>query len=305
MYFDENAFAKRAIGIDPMTGIGILKDVRAANKPITVKTDERLIDPNTFKEVLPGQPKLSTFGELIAERDKLPPGDPRRVAYDNMITKESTHQPATTVNVNQQTESELTKVLASQRAASMEKMRAEAEQAAGQIDTAHNIYRALDKGAIAGHFGEKRLELARLGEELGFTGPDKLAQTQTLIKGLANLTLGSLANIRAQGGTFRLSKETIDLLQRATSGNFEMSPPELRQIAKLAEDSARYKIRVNARNTQLLGNVKGAGPVVPLYQVEEPPAYRPDLTSVVPGVKTPGALDLGFSYLDRVTRGGP
>lgn len=39
----------------------------------------------------------SSIGKLIAERDALPPGDPRRAFYDQAIQKQSTHSPAVNV----------------------------------------------------------------------------------------------------------------------------------------------------------------------------------------------------------------
>jgi hypothetical protein len=46
----------------------------------------------TFKEkpVEPKTPLTSPLAKLLAERDALPPGDPRRKPYDSMITKETT-----------------------------------------------------------------------------------------------------------------------------------------------------------------------------------------------------------------------
>jgi len=60
------------------------------------------IDPKSVvQSLLPPKPEgPSALGKLIAERDRFPEGHPLRAVYDQAIAKSTTHQPATTVNVN-------------------------------------------------------------------------------------------------------------------------------------------------------------------------------------------------------------
>lgn len=61
------------------------------------------LGPDYFKGLAPQAPKPmepSSLGKLVAERDKFPDGHPLRAVYDQAIAKATTHQPATTVNVN-------------------------------------------------------------------------------------------------------------------------------------------------------------------------------------------------------------
>jgi hypothetical protein len=69
--------------------------------PLKVGANDRVLDPETFKELVPAMPDKdagSPLAKLIAERDKFPPGHPARKVYDNAITKATTHQPGVSVS---------------------------------------------------------------------------------------------------------------------------------------------------------------------------------------------------------------
>jgi hypothetical protein len=69
--------------------------------PLKVGANDRVLDPETFKELVPALPDKdagSPLAKLIAERDKFPPGHPARKVYDNAITKATTHQPGVSVS---------------------------------------------------------------------------------------------------------------------------------------------------------------------------------------------------------------
>ncbi len=70
--------------------------VLADIKPQSVAPGNTLVDPITGQPVFtaPNKPPTPTnLSKLIAERDALPPNDPRRAQYDAAITKASTHKP--------------------------------------------------------------------------------------------------------------------------------------------------------------------------------------------------------------------
>lgn len=78
-----------------------------APKPFNVPEGAAVFDPTQGKEVYrnPNDPRtqagrMSPLGQLMAERDQLPEGDPRRQAYDMAIRKANTHAPAASTNVS-------------------------------------------------------------------------------------------------------------------------------------------------------------------------------------------------------------
>jgi hypothetical protein len=82
-----------------------LQEMLKKQKPAPIKlgVNERLLEPETNRELVPAMPDKdagSPLAKLIAERDKFPPGHPARKVYDNAITKATTHQPGTSVSVN-------------------------------------------------------------------------------------------------------------------------------------------------------------------------------------------------------------
>lgn len=76
-------------------------------KPVVVGEGAALVQPTAdgkpattlFQNPNAGGKEL-TLTQLITKRDALPPGDPNRQAYENMIRKMTTHAPGVTVDVN-------------------------------------------------------------------------------------------------------------------------------------------------------------------------------------------------------------
>lgn len=95
-------FAVRAF----KTGLGPFSAVQEAMKPQEPKltvVGKTAIDSRTGQPVYsePAAPeKPPEIVRLVEARDALPQGDPRRVALDGYITKQTTHAPAASVSVN-------------------------------------------------------------------------------------------------------------------------------------------------------------------------------------------------------------
>ena len=88
---DENAARQAAMSAD---AAGQPVSINVPN-PRNVQALSVLADPShAIPELLRGNrpQNVSPLARLIAERDALPTGDPRRAAYDDAITKQSTHQ---------------------------------------------------------------------------------------------------------------------------------------------------------------------------------------------------------------------
>jgi hypothetical protein len=80
-----------------------LQEMLKKQKPAPIKlgTNERLLDSETNRELVPAMPdsgKQSGLAQLIAEMNALPPNDPRRAIYADKIRKDTTHQPGVSVS---------------------------------------------------------------------------------------------------------------------------------------------------------------------------------------------------------------
>jgi hypothetical protein len=99
---DWQGYSQALAGMDPLMALQLQQSLtKAKPKPLTVGANERVLDPETYKELVPALPdqgKQSGLSQLISEMNALPPNDPRRAIYMDKIRKESTHQPPVSVS---------------------------------------------------------------------------------------------------------------------------------------------------------------------------------------------------------------
>lgn len=116
---------------------------------------------------------------LVATRDALPPGDPRRVIYDNAIKKQTTHAPGTAVYMPPQEKSEQTergKMLVGEYS----DISKAAKLATKTLPSIEANLAALDKGFDTGFGKEAVAAGARILGALGVANAEKYAtDTQT------------------------------------------------------------------------------------------------------------------------------
>lgn len=99
---DWQGYSQALAGMDPLMALQLQQSLtKAKPKPLTLGANERVLDPETYKELVPALPdqgKQSGLSQLISEMNALPPNDPRRAIYMDKIRKESTHQPPVSVS---------------------------------------------------------------------------------------------------------------------------------------------------------------------------------------------------------------
>jgi hypothetical protein len=98
--------------------------------------------------------------------------------------------------------------------------------------------RAALPGAITGTAAEKRLDLARLGATLGFTGDKAVVQTQEVIRGLAEFGLQSRELLTGSGAISNFEQEA---LQKARSGNINLTSGEIKAVIDVTERASKKK----------------------------------------------------------------
>lgn len=110
------------------------------------------------------------------------------------------------------------------------------------MNSADQIERALNSGNVVNGPGAGlRLGIDRIANLMnagGKNADEKLANTQQLIQGLAQLTLQGRQQMHGQGA---ITEGESALAQNAMSGNFNMTGPELLSLVNAARRAARFK----------------------------------------------------------------
>ncbi|HEX6827283.1 MAG TPA: hypothetical protein VF077_13270 [Nitrospiraceae bacterium] len=179
------------------------------------------------------------LSKLIAERDKLPPGDPRRAPYDAAINKQTTHQPATSVNVGVSTEKKYGEALASKLSESDMTLRDIAQGAPDLADRAQRIKQTLASGkVITGAGADYRLAFGKALGVIGASDNETIVNTETLATDLASNTLDNIKKSGLGGGT-GFSNADRDFLEKAKGGKITLEAGTLNRLADLAYRSAQ------------------------------------------------------------------
>jgi hypothetical protein len=105
----------------------------------------------------------------------------------------------------------------------------------------------LDK-AITGPFAETRLEAAKIGSALGFTGDKAVNATREVMQGLAEMALKSRSMLSGQGA---ITENEQKLLIKARSGDINFTKGELKTIFGVAERASKAQYE---KSKKLLGS---------------------------------------------------
>jgi hypothetical protein len=180
-----------------------------------------------------------------------------------------------------------------------EEMRNVTAQARSANETLMNVDRilpALDK-AITGPLADYRTTLTRVGQQFGVVGKDAnevLANTQTLVQGLAQQELAAASQMRGQGA---ITEAERALLRRAAGGDQNMSAAELRSALQTAQKTAKYRITQHQQYLSDFSKLPGNEPYMPFYTVKP---YQP----AGGGNAAQNAIDAELAKRAQQQRGG-
>lgn len=171
-------------------------------------------------------------------------------------------------NVTTKTEVKMGESLANQVGPMMKDSTAIAEGAVKQIDAANRIVQAVDSNQIfAGPGANVRLKIGQIGQMLGVGGKDdaeKISNTRSAIRGLAELTLQGRQQMKGQGA---ITESEGALAARAMSGDIEdLTAAEVKQLAKASERAARYNYQEHQRKLQVMQSNPALSGIAPFYQ---------------------------------------
>lgn len=127
------------------------------------------------ERLFPKPAAQSDLSRLMAERDALPQGDPRRAMYDQALRKQTTHAPAAVTNVSMALEREEQKEKGKSNVALYGDVRNSASVARKLNGQLESQARVLDKGFDTGFGTETKAAAASVLGALGVEGAENFA----------------------------------------------------------------------------------------------------------------------------------
>ncbi len=128
------------------------------------------------------------------------------------------------------------------------------------------ILPALDK-AVLGPGADYRTTLLRVGQQLGIAGAnanDTLAQTATVVQGLAQSELDAAAQMKGQG---TLTDTERAILRRAAGGDQSLTAVEIQTGLKAAQKNAQARLKLQRDYLQRAKKLPGFEQFAPMYEV--------------------------------------
>lgn len=146
-----------------------------------------------------------------------------------------------------------------------------AEGANQQLDIANKIDAAINSGNLyAGPGAGLKMYATQIGQVSGLIGQndtETLANTRSVIQGLAQFTLAGRKSLKGQG---QISDKETELLTKAMSGNIgDLTLPELTVISNAAKRVANVQIETHKRNMNVMRKKPELQSVADFYDVPE------------------------------------
>ena len=215
------------------------------------------------------------------------PQQTQAVAQQVMAHKQAT---GTRLSITQSTG----KSLAGEVGPMMKESVAQTQGAYKTLDSADKILTALESNnLITGPLATQRIQAGRLATSLGMAGkdePQKLANTQQAVQGLAGLVLAGRQQMRGEGA---ISNSESTIAERAMSGDINMTPAELAMLANAAKRVGQYQIQQHTQRLEVMKQDPELKGLAPFYSVSP---------MVAPAAPTSAATP-AMSAADRIIGG--
>lgn len=216
--------------------------------PVAFSKDAKDILLQTADDIskrLNAAPAISPLAKLQNDRQALiasgiPTTDPRIKQFDAMITKETTHAPAasTQVNVSQSTEKKYGEAFGGKIADRDVAMLDVAAKAPDLAANANRVLSILSQGNVfTGSAADIKLNMARALNLAGAGNDEKIANTEMLVSGLARQTLGAVKSSGLGTGQGFTDKD-LQFLQDAEGGRITLNAQTIQRLAELSHSAA-------------------------------------------------------------------
>ena len=150
--------------------------------------------------------------------------------------------------------------------ATLGNLTAGANAANSTLRNVERILPALDK-AVLGPGADYRTTLLRVGQQLGIAGQnanDTLAQTATVVQGLAQAELDAAAQMKGQG---TLTEAERAILRRAAGGDQSLTAVEIQTGLNAAKKNAQARLQLQEDYLRRARKLPGFEQFAPLYEV--------------------------------------
>jgi hypothetical protein len=243
-----NAMANRAAPAAPVNAMAAGPD-----QAMIAKTQQRISDLMRFAASNPGMANQATAQARIMQDQlelysKRGPNKPaalqeleaymamppeQKLMFEKLQKIKAPNVSATSTTTNSPTGKSLSEPVGKRVDASL----AKAEGAAGLMENANMIREAINTGnIIAGPLAGPRTKFAQVLAAAGAGDKEKLQNTLSVAKGLAGLTLESRGELKGQG---QVTDTETKLLERARSGDMELTLDELQQVVNVSQRLAK------------------------------------------------------------------
>lgn len=185
--------------------------------------------------------------------------------YENIVKlRQSGVSPGTTINMPGN--KEFLGGVGKDISATLSDLTAGARTANQALQNIDRMLPALDK-AIVGPAADYRTGMLRIGQQLGIAGADAnavLANTRTVVQGLAQQELDAASQMKGQGS---LTEAEREILKRAASGDQTLSAAEIKQSLFVAQKVAKYRLQAQQDYLGRVSKLPDFQQFAPMYQV--------------------------------------
>lgn len=293
--FDLQGYAQERMGQNPIKGIELMTAIQKDTpfgkidpKDYTGESIARFSKSRDFADLVPvrkneiapnGQvynPYGIQPGTVFADPNKPfsvgPNGPVPNTAFQQFeVRKAGAGAPRVNVNTDKSYFGNIAEGLAKNDVALIEAARS----APDRIASSQRVREVLTKNPITGTGAEARLSLNKALATAGLIDGTNVANTEVLASTLASQTLDAIKTSGLGGGQGFTDKDR-QFLERAKSGNIEMTPQALAQIADLNERAARSAIK---RGNSVIGKLRQSPQAGAMGQqlepIEEPATAAP------------------------------
>ena len=128
-----------------------------------------------------------------------------------------------------------------------------------------------DPQIIAGGFAEPRLFLSKIGELMGYKGPEAITQTQKLLSELASQTLNNVGRLPGA-----ITEKERPFLAQAAAGNIDYTPEALAHLARLAQVDAHNTLMHLVQQYDAAAAAPGVGRNAGMFPFPKGWKFQPD-----------------------------
>jgi hypothetical protein len=266
--FDQKRFINSLYPIAPMKAMEWEQKLAKDDSPLTVAPGASLVDRKTMRPVFTA-PASDSVPSAVKEYQFA-----KNEGYQGTFEQWDRERKKAGASVTSvRVENKMGDSLAKEIGPILNDSSAAATGAANQIDAANRIVKAIDSNNVfAGPGASLRLRGAQLGDMLGVAGKDageKIANTRSVVRGLAEMTLQGRKQMRGQGA---VTESESKLAERAISGDIDdLTAGEIKMLANASARSAKFVYAEHQKKLNVVRGNPAMSNLAPFYEAQPMP----------------------------------